>query len=172
MMRLRKSVGDPQPGVLTFVFQVAVFNPVTHFFRRSGSCVRADIRFASDLSAQGNILIGSECIRILYPPGLVKERCSDRPYRFLPVIAGYKAAARPAENRHTNPAHGFQHIRPEPLFVRKRAGWIIDTTIDLAMEMLNKVSVQHFAAPTQRRTGANKNGTCVNCHSIQFRFLS
>ena len=100
------AVFDAPFGVFPFGFQVAVFHPVAHFFRGSRSGIGADIRLTANFPAHFDVFIRAEGVGILHAPCLVKEGLTFFPDSVLPVVGGYKTAARPAQNRHLYLPHG------------------------------------------------------------------
>ena len=110
---------------------------------------------AADLAAKFYVLVCPEAVGVLQAPGLVKEGRAHRAHGLLPVVAGDEAAAGPPEDRHLDAAHGLQHVGAEAVLVCEGTLRIIDPAVDLAMKMLDELSVDHIAANRLHLVGAD-----------------
>lgn len=59
----------------------------------------------------------------------------------LPVVAGRKIAAGPAQERNVQVARGFEHVFAEAVAIGERRAFVVDATIDAAAEMLGEIAV-------------------------------
>ena len=141
---LYTAVFNSPSGIFPLALQIAVFHPVAHFLRRTGPCICTDIRFASYLSAEFYVLVRTEGIRVLYSPRLVKHGCSLGTHSFLPMVRRHKTSSGPPQYRHLDLFHCFQDISAESVFIRQRRIRFIDPSVNLSVEMLNEMSVDHF----------------------------
>ena len=156
LMRLFIAIFNTPFRIFSLIFQIAVLHPVAHFLCGARACICTNVRFTACFPAQLYVFIRTEGVRILHTPGFVKKRLSFFSHRVLPVVGGHKTASRPAQNGHFNPPHCLQHICPEAIFIRERRLGIIDTAVNLAMEMFNKLSVKHGASPAYFTVGIQK----------------
>ena len=162
--RFPAAVGDPHPGIAAFVVKVAVLDPIAHLLLRAGAGIGADVGLAADGAAELHVLVRAEGIGILDAPHLVEHRLALGADAVEPVVRRDEAASRPAQDGHVEPAHRLDHVFAQPVAVRQRRSGIEDPAIDLAVEMLQELAVQHAVAHADTPFG-------VDCHLHWHSFL-
>ena len=170
------SVGDTHARILALAFEVAVFHPVAHLFGSAGAGVGADIRFAANLTAQQDELVRAEGVGILHAPGLVEDGPAVGTDSLFPVVAGNKAAAGPTDDRGTYFLECFQDIGTESVFVGERGTGFKYAAIDLAMEVLKEMTIEHRIAFEKGTAGcdvqAHKSHPFINVTGVGIQCIA
>ena len=152
MVRLGIAVCSTHPSVFPDS-EVTIFHPIAHLLWSPCSCVGTNVRFASDLPTPFYILIRPESVRVFYLPGLVVHRGTFFPHSVQPMIGRYETATRPTYNRGFDFPQSLNHILAETIFIGKLRLWVVQSSVHLIIEMLDKLSENHFAVFYFRCTG-------------------
>ena len=117
---LRMPIFDAFARIASFMFQIAVFNPIAHLFGGSRSRVGTNVRLAAKLAAQVDIFIRAKGVGVFNAPRLIKRRYTRSSNAILPVIGRNKTPAGPAQYRHLDFAHRLHDIPAQAAFIGKR----------------------------------------------------
>jgi hypothetical protein len=97
-----------------------------------------------------------------------------RPDSIHPVILVRKTAARPAHHRHARFAQSGDYVDAETISISQRGARVEDATVDLAVEMLEKLAKEHAVVwlAAAMRVDVNGGGdglqrTLISLQSLQ-----
>ena len=124
--------------------QVAVSHPIAHLFRRACSGISTDVRFAPHLTAPLYVFIRTESVGVFHLPRLVVDGLAILPHSVHPVVSGHEAPTWPTHDRDFDLLERINNICTETILVSKLRLRIVDTAINLIVEMLDEVAENHF----------------------------